>query len=355
MKVVRIILLIVNVLAVLGLFAATLAGAVAPSRTVLPSLLTFAFLPMLALNVLMVLIWLMMGRWEFLISVAAIVLRWSFVGMYLQVGGTSKVPVREEHPRMVTMMSYNVHMFRGPGQQLTAKDSNAAIFLELVREYEPDVLCLQEYGKPQTMRVTDSLVAMGYNHYHGSRMSDKGLPGSSVVFSKLPIVYVKVLDSEKLLVELMDDGGERFRVCCLHMDSYRFDDADREEIERLSHGAMDGSPRRMVSKVKETILCHQREWEEQLEAVVCESSVPVVVAGDLNDVPSSWLFSRFRQHLTDIYSECGTGFSTTYNGGFPQFRIDAVFCSEELQPLSYKRIRSRMSDHYPLMVSFEYR
>ena len=92
MKIVRIILLIISILSALALIATTLAGVVAPSRSLLPSVLAYGFLPMLALNVVLAVVWLIMGRWEFLIPVAVIVARFSLVGLYFQVGGRSEVP-----------------------------------------------------------------------------------------------------------------------------------------------------------------------------------------------------------------------------------------------------------------------
>ena len=352
MKIIRAIVLILNILLIVGLLLSTLAGCINPSRFIPLSLAAYLYLPLLGANLLMVVVWLLMGRWEFLLSTAAIVLRWSMVGMYLQVGGTSKVPDRAEHPAMVTLMTYNVHQFQGREDLPSQSDITAQAFLDLVHRHQPDVLCLQEFAAPKTLRVTDSLVLMGYNHYYGAHTSASGLPYGTVVFSRLPITYVTRIDSEKLLVELLKEGRP-MRVCCIHMDSYRFDPADREEIERMRHGEVQESSRRTIGKVRETILCHETEWLQHLEPVISASTVPLVVAGDLNDIPNSWLCHRLSKHLDDCFREKGSGFSATYNGGFPQFRIDAVYHSEGLETLSYKRLRSDLSDHYPVMTALE--
>ena len=94
MKVIRIILLILNILAALGLIATTLAGVIAPSKNILPSVLAYGYLPMLGINILFVILWLFMGKWQFLLSVAAIVARYSFIGLFFQIGGTSTIPPR---------------------------------------------------------------------------------------------------------------------------------------------------------------------------------------------------------------------------------------------------------------------
>lgn len=352
MKAIRIILVIINALAALGLVLTTLAGTMPPSRGMVLSLLSYGYVPMFLLNIAAALLWMLFKRWECLISIAAIAVRWSFVGLFVQVGGTAKMPDRAEHPQMFSLMTYNVHQFQGQENRSSQSDSNANALLAIIDKHRPDVLCMQEYAAPKTVRLTDSLAIRGYNHYYGAHTSQSGLPYGTVVFSKLPITYVRNIDAEKLLVELMHDSG-RLRVCCLHMDSYRFDESDREQIDHMRHGEVDSSSRRTLAKVKETVLSHEKEWTHGLREIVDESSVPMILAGDLNETPTSWLYHQITRRMTDTYCEKGSGMVATYNGGFPRVRIDMVFHSEGLRTLSYKRIKSDMSDHYPVITSFE--
>lgn len=353
MKVIRAILFVINLIAALGLVATTLAGAVSPSRSTLPSLLAYGYLPMLAVNVAFALLWLLFGRWEMLLSVAAIAARWSMLPLFIQAGGVSKVPPADEHPYMVTMMSWNVHLFDGNGQEKVRRDSIARQFLTLVRNEAPDVLCLQEFAAVGGVNVTDSLVLMGYNHFAGSRRASGGLPYGTVVFSRLPITFVKSVDSQKLLVELMRDG-QRMRLLAVHMDSYGLDDSDFEAVERMRRGEVQEGDRRTLGKVKETVRNHEHEWRECVAPLVDGCTMPMVVAGDMNDIPSSWLYHQLTRHLKDTYVEKGLGFGTTYSGGFPAVRIDMVMRNDGLRTLSYKRIKSPLSDHYPVKVALEF-
>ena len=357
MKVIRAILFVINIILAIGLLLTTLAPGVAPSQSILPSLLAFGYLPMLAANVLMVVIWLIMGKWQFLLSAAAIAIRWGFVGLFMQVGGTSAIPDREEHPQMITLMSYNLHNLKGPEIQPDISDNYALQFLDIVREYQPDIMCLQEYQSPSKMHLTDSLILLGYNHYNGAHGSSTS-PSGTVVFSRLPITYVKKIDQQKLLVEMMLND-RLFRVCCI-----------LEEIEKLRHGKVENindstlRKHRTLDKVKETILKHESEWQEKLKPVITESTVPVLLAGDFNDIPSSWLYAQVSEHLDDTYRDKGFGMCHTYRGGsehwlpfghnwLPQFRIDMVFHSKEFRTLSYKRLKTSLSDHYPVITSLE--
>lgn len=352
MKVIRIILLILNVLAALGLIATTLAGVVAPSENILPSVLAYGYLPMLGLNILFILLWLLMGKWPFLISTAAIAARYTFIGLFFQIGGTSTIPPAEEHPTMVSLMSYNVHMFGGNKYESTPKDSIAYEFLDLLREHQPMVLCLQEYTAIKGLSITDSLELMGYNHYYGAHGSNTA-PSGTVVFSKLPITYVKRIDQQKVLVEILN-GDKPFRVLCVHMDSYAFNLDDRNDIEQIAHLKLDSLSRSTMNKAKETVIRHENEWNDQLYPLISECNMPLILAGDMNDIPSSWLYTQITKHLEDTYCNKGAGFCTTYNGSFPRFRIDMVFHSPQFSTLSYHRIKSDVSDHYPILVSLEY-
>ena len=350
MKILRHILFILSAILALILVLTTLAGAVAPSRSILPSLLAFGYWPLLIANVVMIFLWVLLRRWEVLLPMAAIGVRWLMVPLMIQVGGTSKVPSIEEHPYRMTVMTYNVHQFNGNGVDVVKADSIARCFVKLVRGEQPDILCLQEYAA----------VILGYNHYYGARNSKGGMPYGTVLFSKFPITYVKNLDNEKILVELMNEG-QRVRVICMHMDSYRFDDEDIETMERMRRGEVKEDNSRTFGKIKETILCHEEEWNKTLSPVVSESTVPTVMAGDLNDIPLSWLYHQITRYMTDTYTEQGNGRSRTYkmlNTGTPlssmSFRIDMVFRSEGLRTLSYKRIKTPLSDHYPVMVALEF-
>ena len=351
MKVIRAILLTLNILAAIGLLLTTLAGNIAPSRSVLPAVAAYGYLPMLGLNVVFVAGWLLARRWPFLISAAAIGARYTVLLLFMRLGGTATPPPLDKHPQRLTLLTYNLHNFSGPEFDLKSKDTFALQFLDLVREHQPDVLCLQEYTDIKGCSVTDSLELMGYNHHIGSRMN-RDRPRGTAVFSRQPITYVKPIDRQKIMVEIMHHD-QPIRLCNVHMDSYAFDAADHEEIAQMRRGLIDSTSTRTLRKAKETVLKHEEEWNDLLRPIVSECSVPLIVAGDMNDIPSSWLYSRLADHLADTYCDQGRGLGITYHGSFPQFRIDMVFRNDQLRTLSYRRIRTSISDHYPVIVSLE--
>ena len=90
---------------------------------------------------------------------------------------------------------------------------------------------------------------------------------------------------------------------------------------------------------------------EHVGRLVRESPHPVVLCGDLNDLPSSYAYWQVRAHLRDTYMEAGQLLGNTFAGGFPSFRIDHIFADPKLRVTRHKVIRQRYSDHYPVLCS----
>lgn len=349
-KVLRIILLTINLLLVAVFLLSTMAGQIAPSKMAYVSILSYGYVMFLVTNILFIIIWLALSRWEFLISTAAIVLRYSFIPLFFQVGGC---PDAENNENTLRVMTYNVHSFKGLDSDTAMKaDSGARMFLQLVDEEQPDVLCLQEFFQPRKVKLADSLAARGYKYHYGVHGSN--IRSQNILFSRCWMVKGHDIDRRsKFYVDLVK-GDNRVRVCCVHLDSYQLTEDDMEGIEKLTHAKPDSSTHKLVAKFKETTLQHEREWIEELQPLIQKTRVPIIVAGDFNDTPASYIYQQITDTLVDPYVEQGRGFGTTYHGYYPAFRIDYVLHSPEFKTLSYKRVKTDISDHYPVVVTLQF-
>ena len=348
-KLFRSILLIINLLFAVALVLSTLAGRVAPSRFVPISILSYGYFVLLLCNVLFVIVWLCLSRWEFLVSVAAIVARLSFVPLFFQVGGNMEAEPADD---AVKIMTFNAHAFGGlDSDTAMTKDSGAVIFLQIVDEEQPDVLCLQEFFSPRHVVVADSLKARGYVHHYGVHGSN--VSSQVILFTRLPIVRTHDIDKMSMFAVDVSKGGEELRVCCVHLNSYQLTNEDMEGFENLSHAKPDSNTHRLLRKFKETTLQHEQEWLDKLLPLVEESEIPFVLAGDFNDTPASYIYQKATELLSDPYVEQGRGFGTTYHGPFPAYRIDYVLHTRDMEAMSYKRVNTYISDHYPVVVNLK--
>ena len=226
------------------------------------------------------------------------------------------------------------------------------MFLQLVDEEQPDVLCLQEFFQPRKVKLADSLAARGYKYHYGVHGSN--IRSQNILFSRCWMVKGHDIDRRsKFYVDLVK-GDNRVRVCCVHLDSYQLNEDDMEGIEKLTHAQPDSSTHQLVAKFKETTLQHEREWKEELQPLIQKTRVPIIVAGDFNDTPASYIYQQITDTLVDPYVQQGRGFGTTYHGYYPAFRIDYVLHSPEFKTLSYKRVKTVISDHYPVVVTLQF-
>ena len=355
-RVIHLIVFVLNIVAAVLLIASTMAGMVRPSKFIYFSLLSYGCLTLIFVNVLFALYWLVKSNVKFLLSTAAIVLRVGFVPIFFQAGGCSDIEgSAREGQNTLVMMSFNTHGFRGTEAEVDQNDMAdglAAQFLTLTDSLRPDVLNMQEFRPvTQNMNLCDSLRQRGYI-YHAD-LHDSQQPWGVVVYSKLPIANKQNYDrGSKFYVDITKSGKE-LRLFPMHMGSYKLDPADKEALEQLSQGGnMAEKARPTLGKFKHAIIAHETEWDE-LKPMIEQSGKPVVVAGDFNDTPASYLYQHMKKLLRDTYMEQGKGFGTTYHGFFPAYRIDYVLHTDGIESLAYRRVRNNISDHYPVVVTLE--
>lgn len=344
----RFIILIINLFFVALLLLSSCAGAVPPQRFVWISMLSYAFFPLLLCNVFIIIIWLCLSSWKFLISAAAILVRFSFLPLFFQVGGTLAVEQADDNLKVIT---FNAHGFEGlDSDTLMTRDSGLCLFVEILRNESPDVVCLQESFLSK--KQVETFEEMGYKHHYGVHGTAANSP--TVIYSRHQFLNVNNMDCRSKCYVDIEKNGVPVRICCVHLDSYQLDDHDLENLEKISHAQADSyGARRIIGKFKETSRCHQTEWQDELLPLIEKTTTPIIIAGDFNDTPASFIYQRATRVLNDPYVEQGRGFGTTYHGPYPAFRIDYMLHSPELEALSYRRIKTHISDHYPIVVQFK--
>ncbi|MBT2621401.1 MULTISPECIES: endonuclease/exonuclease/phosphatase family protein [Chryseobacterium] len=137
-------------------------------------------------------------------------------------------------------------------------------------------------------------------------------------------VYLQPFKFEKSMVKLQGDSDE-----------------DKQKVK--------GVVRRLIPTFK----MHQ-EQIEKVRKGIDESPYPVILVGDFNSVPNSYEYYHLGKGLKDAFVESGRGSATSFHDYKFPIRIDYVFTSQSIQPLSYQVDRSvRISDHYPVITTFK--
>lgn len=90
--------------------------------------------------------------------------------------------------------------------------------------------------------------------------------------------------------------------------------------------------------------------------MVSNQSLPVIVAGDLNDVAWSHTTTLFQKISRLLDPRIGRGFYNTFHAKYPIFRwpLDHIFHSDHFKLIDLKRLERTGSDHFPMYVKLLY-
>src|SRR5690606_10441960 len=140
-----------NVLAALLLLISYLSPSVDPKSFWPMALLAIAYLPLVVLNVCFVLFWIFYRPPYMLLSLIVLGLGWNVlkaqIGLWNNSNSEEELSLgsdSDESTLSLRVLSYNVHLFRGPNRA----DNNPQITeeaIQLIESANPDIICIQEF------------------------------------------------------------------------------------------------------------------------------------------------------------------------------------------------------------------
>ena len=87
--------------------------------------------------------------------------------------------------------------------------------------------------------------------------------------------------------------------------------------------------------------------------VLGDSPFPVLLCGDMNDVPNSYTYFTVRGDMQDAFLKKGFGIGRTFSALSPTLRIDYIFADDHFAVRQFNRVVKRYSDHYMLVSDLE--
>ncbi|MEZ4983882.1 MAG: endonuclease/exonuclease/phosphatase family protein [Saprospiraceae bacterium] len=278
------------------------------------------------------------------LSLVTLLLGWDAIGRIYALPDGS-VTTQGTPIQLVTLNGHGFLPSRPGGKSF---EYMAAFFQPL----SPDVICLQEFPTKEGGKKLGQLIqaATGLTH------SFFDPQGRLAVFSKYPLKDGKIFFFENrvngfMQVDVSAPDGT-FRLFNLHLQT----NGISHIASQVANDAQWQEPktwqkvRTMFAKYGNSNRI-RTEQSRQIMKRVADSSYPVVVCGDFNDVPSSYLYQLFRQELQDAHLAQGWGLGTTYSGLLPGLRIDYVMPDASFGVLDFERHPCPFSDHKALFTS----
>lgn len=275
-------------------------------------------------------------------------------------------------------MTWNVHLF---DLGAWTKDETAkAKIIKLIQKESPDILCMEEYyrdTREENLPYTDIIRSLGYPYvafakeFMGMKRTitihaAKGatIDIGNVIFSKFPInsfhVYpLSIPHYNMLSANIQVDSAHKITVNVVHLTSVEFGEKDMEYITTVKEKGIDGqntpASKSILRKLK-TAFSNRAILANEIDSLKKQMKNPVIICGDFNDIPSSYVYEKIKGNLADPFTAKGVGFDRTYQHIFPTLRIDQIFYDKHyFKVIGYGRRLVNLSDHYPVIANFTFR
>lgn len=152
-------------------------------------------------------------------------------------------------------------------------------------------------------------------------------------------------------------NNDTVRIYNLHLQSIHFKKVDYKFLDDLKNNKETEelvNSKNIFIRLKTAYIKRAKQADLVAEQIA-SSPYPVIVCGDFNDTPSSYVYHMVSENLQDSFIESGSGLGQTYTGKFPSFRIDYILHSNKYKAKNFYIIEKQLSDHYPICCYLEKR
>ncbi|RYE36001.1 MAG: endonuclease [Sphingobacteriaceae bacterium] len=350
------VVLFFTLIAAVSILLSLLAGVIDPRRCWWLAFFGLGYSPLLIVNIIFCLYWLLRFSKLIFIPLLSILAGWPVLASSVSIHRSSPEGLKKSADYF-RVMTYNVHSFQGVGTG-AVKPTRTQI-LQLINQEQPDVICMPEFfsRKKGEFAMVDSLKKVLHTPYfYRFTVDDVNYEGNGLAaFSKFPIINKGIISfddpnsTNQCIFIDVKKANRAVRVYAVHLQSIRFMPEDYQLIDSISEVKESKlhSYRRILAKLKSAFL----KRSQQVYLVknhAATSPNPYVIAGDFNDTPASFAVNKMASGLKNAFREKGSGFCTTYNGDFPNFQIDYILARPDFEVINYKVYKKKLSDHYPI-------
>ncbi len=334
-------ILIITVLLMIFTFTGIFGGEVQPAGNTARAMLVYALPVLIIGNVIFLIYWLIMRRWHWaLIPFITLLCCIPYIGTLYQFGSLDEDADKKPG---IKIASYNVAMFSRETSGFIAQD-----ILSEMKKQKVDIVCFQEYND----HSGDKKNSDSYKDYFPYMVVGES---DMVIYSRFPIKNFKNLNFEMTNNSAMwaeiDVNGQIIRVYNAHLETTGINSTIHRAAKVEARGVeVEGNALIRAFYGNYTLGMIARSGQANVLAMdMRESEAPIIVCGDFNDVPYSYVYNTMLGDKVDGFTECGSGFMYTFRGN-KAVRIDYIFHDKGMEGLSYYKRELSYSDHYPVFM-----
>lgn len=354
-------LLIANLVFVAAILLSYLSPYVNPATNSIPALFGLLYPAFFIINVLFFAFWVISQKIYFIIPLIVIIIGY---GMFLKNVGFNKEKLVGDYAGALKIVSYNVRLF--DQYKATGNDTyftRNAIF-SFIKSEQADIVCFQEFFHgnekyfPTIEPFIESQNAKNFHVDYTKTIGNHRHYGIAT-FSVYPIVNRGAIHFENsnsnsgIFTDILFKN-DTLRIFNFHLESVRFSNADYQFVsEFIDPEAHNQTSSKIIFWKLKNAFIRRAEQARVVAEYIKKSPYPVIVCGDFNDTPCSYVYKTISDNLKDTFIETGQGIGSTYAGDLPFLRIDFILHSPVLEAFKYKKNQISYSDHFPVSCYFK--
>lgn len=364
-RVTKKIFLVLNILAAVCFLMACAAPYVNPKQWWFVSIMGLGFAFIIITLIAFIFFWLVLKPKFIFISLIPLLIGWKAISVFFAFNNPGKFNYVKA-PATLRVVHWNVGRFTEWKRNNNKGSKTRLKMLDLIKEQNADVLCLQEFFHSRDSVYYNNLnyvmKELGYPNFYYSWDNDGHLQWvGQVIFSRLPIVdsglirYPRPSIPESLLYADILFNKDTIRFYTTHLQSVQFRKKDFETIEQIkkTDEGMVQNSRTIFGKLRRGMM-YRKLQADVVKDVISNSPHPFVLTGDFNDVPNSYTYFTIKGNdLQDAFLKSGFGVGRTYTDIAPTLRIDYIFTTKNISIKQFNRVDKVYSDHHMLVADIK--
>lgn len=294
----------------------------------------------LLFNLILLLFWLYKKSYWALIPLLAFIFCYNYIFSIVQIDPFSR---GKNHDDIFSLKiaSYNVHGFYHNKNELSAN-----YISEYIAKEQVGILCMQEYMPHDMLNKEEMIGTFEFLPYWAIRENSAKEIGLAI-FSKYPIIRSNKINFDSsangvLWADILLPDGKIVRIINAHLQTTGISNSNRHGFFRTIHYVRQNFRQRSIQA-------------NTLRTLTDTTVTPIILCGDLNSMPSSYIYRRVKGNLTDGFREAGFGFGGTFSRKTSPIRIDYIMHSKEFECIRYYTESLKWSDHIPVLSELEYK
>jgi endonuclease/exonuclease/phosphatase family metal-dependent hydrolase len=327
----------------------------------LPAFFGLAFPFLFALNLVLVIYWLVQFKPAIIFGLVALVMSLPTAYRYVQIS----LPQKKSEVKLLKVSSYNSMLFDLYNWSHNAQSRSS--ILNNLADINPDILCIQEFytseekGDFNNADTLKKLLKTKYYHSEFTTTLREFDHWGIATFSKFPIInqgkiVFQTTSNNICIFSDIVTGVDTIRVYNIHLQSVSFSKRDNQFLEDVmsekdAENEMANS-KNILRRLKRAFV----KRTNQVEMIVTHMKTcpyKIIMCGDFNETAASYSYQKLSHDLKDAFIERGNGFGRTYAGKWPQFRIDYILHDQRLHCADFKRSAETFTDHFPITAYFD--